>query len=248
MIMKMPYSRICPFCNITSTITNNDIEKYENFIYQDKSDDNYYLWKIYAVTCPSEKCRKVEVYIEKNLNITLAESKQPYVRSIANRSPNYEYKPLKTYSIEPEANVKVFPDYIPKIILQDYKEAKLILNLSPRASATLSRRCLQAMIRDFWGVKDKKTLHAEIKEIESQINTDMYNAIMALKSIGNIGAHSENDINIIVDIEPDEADQLVGLIEILIEDWYISRHERENRLNKIHEINTRKQLERNTNS
>jgi hypothetical protein len=47
------------------------------------------------------------------------------------------------------------PDYIPEQIKDDYYEACSILNLSPKASATLARRCLQGMIRDFWGITKK---------------------------------------------------------------------------------------------
>ena len=34
----------------------------------------------------------------------------------------------------------------------------------------------------------------------------------------------EKDINLIIDIEPDEAQKLIKLIELLIEQWYIERH------------------------
>jgi hypothetical protein len=40
----------------------------------------------------------------------------------------------------------------------------------------------------------------------------------------------EKDINVIVDVEPIEASALLELIERLIEDWYINRHEREESL------------------
>lgn len=44
--------------------------------------------------------------------------------------------------IRPKSLAKQFPDYIPKAIRQDYEESCAIINLSPKASATLSRRCL----------------------------------------------------------------------------------------------------------
>lgn len=47
---------------------------------------------------------------------------------------------------------------------------------------------------------------------------------MSFRRIGNIGAHMEKDINLIIDIEPDEAQKLIKLIELLIEQWYIERH------------------------
>ena len=52
--------------------------------------------------------------------------------------------------ILPQTTAIQYPDYVPLQIRQDYEEAYAILNLSPKASATLSRRCLQGMIRDFY--------------------------------------------------------------------------------------------------
>jgi len=54
-----------------------------------------------------------------------------------------------------------------------------------------------------------------------------------VRSIGNIGAHMEKDINLIVDVEPNEADLLVRLIEVLLDEWYIRRHEREDHMQKV---------------
>ena len=54
-----------------------------------------------------------------------------------------------------------------------------------------------------------------------------------MRSIGNIGAHMEKDINLIVDVEPNEADLLVRLIEVLLDEWYIRRHEREDHMQKV---------------
>lgn len=121
---------------------------------------------------------------------------------------------------------------MPKPILDDYKEAVLIKNLSPKASATLSRRCLQGMIRDAWNVKPARLVD-EIKAVEGQIESNVWKAIDAVRNIGNIGAHMENDINVIVDVDPDEAEMLIGLLELLIQEWYVERHERQLRVEAI---------------
>jgi len=54
--------------------------------------------------------------------------------------------------------------------------------------------------------------------------------------VGNIGAHMEEDINLIVDVDPNEAELLIGLIETLIRDWYVSREERKARLLQIKQV------------
>jgi hypothetical protein len=43
----------------------------------------------------------------------------------------------------------------------------------------------------------------------------------------------EKDINLIVDVEPGEAKLLIGLIETLINDWYIVKHNREESMKQI---------------
>ena len=128
--------------------------------------------------------------------------------------------------------MKHYPDYIPEQIRKDYEEANLILERSPKAAATLLRRCLQGMIHDFWGIKEKN-LNAEVTQLKGKVNLIQWQAIDRLRKIGNIGAHMEKDVNLIVDIEPDEAKKLLRLIEMLLDKWYITRHEEEDLLNEI---------------
>lgn len=54
----------------------------------------------------------------------------------------------------------------------------------------------------------------------------------------------EKDINTIVDIDSDEAEKLLRLVEILIKEWYIIPHEREELLADIVQINSKKQGQR----
>lgn len=126
-------------------------------------------------------------------------------------------------NVRPRSFAKKFPTYIPEAIRNDYEEACAIINLSPKASATLSRRCLQGMIRDFFQIS-KNSLYEEIDAIKSNIPAEQWAVLDGLRRIGNIGAHMEKDINLIIDIEPDEAQKLIKLIELLIQQWYIERH------------------------
>ena len=65
-----------------------------------------------------------------------------------------------------------------------------------------------------------------------------------MRRLGNIGAHMEKDINLIVDIDPCEAQKLIKLIEHLLEQWYINRHEQELLYSDIIEIDKTKQNDR----
>lgn len=148
-----------------------------------------------------------------------------------------------SFSIYPNSFAKKYPDYIPLPIREDYEEAYAIINLSPKASATLSRRCLQGMIRDFWNIS-KNRLIDEIDELKDLVPATQWRVIDGIRRIGNIGAHMEKDVNLIVDIEPYEAEKLIKVIELLIEQWYIQRHEQEQLYTDIIEIDEAKKEQR----
>lgn len=145
--------------------------------------------------------------------------------------------------IRPISLAKQFPEYIPEAIRRDYSEACAILKLSPKSSATLARRCLQGMIRDFWKINETN-LKKAIDNLENKISAKQWAVIDAVRRLGNIGAHMEKDINLIVEIDPGEAEKLINLIELLLDQWYIDRYEQEQLYNDILEINDTKQTER----
>jgi len=186
-------------------------------------------FKYILIVCPNPKCRK----------FTLSLLMYEYVTSSAPPGAHRVGKLLQTWNLIPPSSAKVFPDYVPKVICDDYLEACLIRDPSPKASATLSRRCLQGMIRDFWKIS-KARLVDEIEALEDKVDAHTWEAIDAVRKIGNIGAHMEKDINVIVDVDPNEAQLLIELIELLVKDWYVVRHDREERLKNIVKVKDQK--------
>src|SRR5690606_8071979 len=85
---------------------------------------------------------------------------------------------------------------------------------------------------DFWGISMRRLID-EIDAIHDKVAPDTWQAIDAVRQMGNIGAHMEQDINVIVDVEPEEARLLIGLIETLVDDWYVARHARNERNAKL---------------
>ena len=65
-----------------------------------------------------------------------------------------------------------------------------------------------------------------MRAIKDKVDGDTWSAIDAVRDVGNIGAHMEKDVNLIIDVEPDEAEQLITLIEMLMREWYIARQTR----------------------
>jgi len=212
-------SWICPFCNRPTTVTENDIKKgYSDLLVENADGERRLIYQF--IVCPNPDCKKI------TLKAWLHERAYDQYQNAKTG------KMLKYWSLIPASNAKPFPEYIPAAIISDYNEACAIKDLSPKASATLSRRCLQGILRDFWGVKPRRLVE-EIDEIKGKVDPLTWDAIDSVRGIGNIGAHMEKDINLIIDVEPQEAQLLIGLIEILIKDWYIAKHEREKHLKDI---------------
>ena len=175
--------------------------------------------KVYSFECNNGECRKICVVAINKTN-------------------------GKQFDIFPEVTFKQYPAYIPSVIRSDYEEASMIIEKSPKASATLLRRCLQGMIRDFWKI-DGKNLYEEIQQLEGKVTSQQWKAIDGLRKIGNIGAHMESDVNLIIDIDDGEAKKLQKLIEMLLDKWYVARYEEEQVCKDIIEISEEKQKQKN---
>lgn len=218
--MGEPFSWRCPYCQHHATIgAANSTSDHGTFDDGNEHGQQSVTWT--AITCPNKSCRRY------TFNLRIQDSTRVPATGATRLGALRQI-----WQLLPAANMKVLPDYLPDPIVADYKEACLIAELSPKASATLARRCLQGMIRDFWKVKAGRLVD-EIKGIEDKVGSDVWAAIESVRKVGNIGAHMEADINVIVDVDPDEARLLIGLIETLVDDWYVARHEREERLKAL---------------
>lgn len=209
-VIAMPGFK-CPFCGEIMSITRATYQT--RYISFDSINFDHHRCPCLAVLmykCPNEKCEKETVFVE-GLNGYIANSAVP---------------------VYPRAIYTQFPDYVPAAIRADYEEACAIIDSSPKAAATLARRCLQGMIRDFWDIQ-KKSLFEEITALKGEVPPAQWKAIDAVRNIGNIGAHMEKDVNLIIDVDVDEAKQLIRLIEHLIDKWYVDRHETEELYNDV---------------
>ncbi|HET7853882.1 MAG TPA: DUF4145 domain-containing protein [Candidatus Methylomirabilis sp.] len=212
-----PFDWTCPFCGHDTTITSERFASAGHLMNIDNRDGPHFAFTRFIV-CPNKECRR--------FTFTVILYRATTTGKIAPGGP------ILLRRLIPPSDAKVFPDYVPQPIRDDYEEACLIRDLSPKAAATLARRALQGMIRDFWNIK-RNRLYDEIADLEAKVDPLTWKAIDAVRSVGNIGAHMEKDVNLVVDIEPGEAGLLLGLIETLIREWYIVRHEREERLKAI---------------
>jgi hypothetical protein len=119
----------------------------------------------------------------------------------------------------PPAPAEVPPEYA-----RDYNEACLVLNDSPKASAALSRRCLQNLIHDAAGIT-RGTLDAEIQALIDSHALPSYLAdqIDGVRVHGNFAAHpiKSKITGQIMDVEPGEAEWLLDTLEGLFDFYFV---------------------------
>ena len=117
--------------------------------------------------------------------------------------------------IYPNKPVVNLPLEIPTKHSEDYREAILIQEDSPKASAALCRRILQSILRDEFGIH-RRNLVQEIEEFIILPNIPSYlaDAIDAVRNVGNFAAHPAKDLSTgeILDVEPGEAEWLIEVI------------------------------------
>lgn len=113
---------------------------------------------------------------------------------------------------------------VPEEFANDYKEACLVISDSAKASAALSRRCLQNILREKAQVK-AQNLSKEIDEVISskQLPSYLSEAIDAIRNIGNFATHPIKSTNTgeIVDVASGEAEWLLDVIEGLFDFYFV---------------------------
>lgn len=109
-------------------------------------------------------------------------------------------------------------------LIDSYNQACLVLADSPMASAALSRRCLQHILRE----KAKVTASDLYKEIDDVIATgklpsELESSLDAIRHIGNFATHPMKSTNTgeIIEVEPGEADWNLEVVEQLMDHYYV---------------------------
>jgi hypothetical protein len=117
----------CPFCNRWATIDKDSRAAGNGELYLANAEDKQRLLYVFTV-CPNPNCKKFTPTVTLTKLIPSKEGK------------DFFNGPLKSWNLIPPSEAKVFPEDVPKAIRDDYQEACLIRNLSPKAPATLARQ------------------------------------------------------------------------------------------------------------
>ena len=113
---------------------------------------------------------------------------------------------------------------IPVDLAGMYEKAALVLADSAEASAAMSRRCLQHLIRSKAGIKRPK-LSQEIVGLVSTgaLPSHLSEQLDAVRTIGNLAAHPEKDdvSGAVVEVEEHEAEWNLDVLDGLFDFYFI---------------------------
>lgn len=205
----------CPHCGITVRFTEPD-NRSPSGSFKDPKFEHLHT-EIVTARCPS-CCRPVV-----GMNVF---SRQP--NDFVFRGSRFVYPgtPFR----------KPIPDNVPKQIRCDYEEAAAVFVDSEKASAALSRRCLQTLLREAAQTKSRD-LADQIDEVLSKLPGYLQQQLDAVRNIGNFAAHpiKSKSTGEIVDVEPGEAEWNLDVLDLLLDFYYIQpriAQEKRDALNK----------------
>lgn len=114
------------------------------------------------------------------------------------------------------------PAEVPAEFSADYREACDVLAVSPKASAALSRRCLQHLLHEHFKIK-KHNLDKEIEEVQTKLPNEIAEMLHSVRVIGNFAAHPTKSTNTgeILDVEPHEAEWQLDTLEALFDYCFV---------------------------
>ena len=116
------------------------------------------------------------------------------------------------------------PPEIPDGFATDYREACLVVADSAKASAALSRRCMQHILREKAGIRHSD-LATEIQEcLDKRVfPTYIADSLDAVRNIGNFASHpiKTKSTGEIVDVEPGEAEWNLDVLEALFDFFFV---------------------------
>lgn len=140
--------------------------------------------------------------------------------------------------VYPKTGVRPYAaEEVPADIADDFNEACIVISDSTKASAALSRRCLQAVLHHL-GYKQHKLVDAIKAAIDANIfPLSLAENLDAIRVIGNFAAHPAKDTNAaaIASVEPEEAEWNLDVLEELFDFVYVQPAKSKVRRDKLNE-------------
>lgn len=209
---------ICPHCNVGINFEEHDSHIWEDSDFKD-----------------TKKCSELSYGhcpLCDGLIVNL-------IKGLYKKTGEYSYSELEKLSekiIFPQNMVREVQKEVPDRYKNDFVEACAVLSISPKASAALSRRILQDVLREELGI-NKPSLAKEIDEFIQRTDIPSYltDAVDAIRNVGNFAAHPLKDTNTgtIVEVEAGEAEWLLEVNESLFDFVFVQPKRLEERKNSL---------------
>nr|WP_250808768.1 DUF4145 domain-containing protein [Neorhizobium tomejilense] len=222
----------CPTCGCFTTL-NSDILTVDDTWLNSQSKYGSLKARVISISCPNDECRELSV------ETSIAGTKRIGRVGGGSGSSEYDTDDVKWQkTLLPDAKFMPLPMTVPDEVRITYQEAVLVSAVSGRAGAAMARRCLQGIVRDFFNIptKVRGNLGAELAHVKESIDPDLWEDIQTLRSVGDIGAHMDKNVDQIIDVSPKEAALLINLIETLFAEWYVAREKRLSHRNALREL------------
>ncbi len=175
----------------------------------DLGEDSTSLWHLHKRICP--KCGKFVLSL-----------KEHYDRYNVG-SGNHYHRNREFYCYPRAVSRSPLSLDVPEQFAADYREACLTLTDSPKASAALSRRCLQHILREVAKVKHGNLADEIQAVIDSRaVPTHLVESLDAVRNIGNFAAHpiKSKASGEVLDVEPGEAEWNLDVLESLFDFYF----------------------------
>lgn len=139
---------------------------------------------------------------------------------------------IQHFPYEPPTPAMSLPDRVPKVIRTSYEEAYKVIDISPNASAILSRRCLESVLKDVHQTESWKFDKA-IKEIKDKVDPVTLSILNKIRDLGNAGAHAAENFDDTAEITEPIARQLLSAVDFILYEWYVAPKERTALLDRL---------------
>jgi len=195
----------CPHCLV-------EIHAVHKYVGLGKDTDGY--WAIEKYLCPNPVCERLVLYLVYGDPLFTAGKILTGFTKVHDRR-----------LIHPKGtNRSPSPPQVPKRFADDYTEACIVLHDSPKASAALSRRCLQNILREVAEV-EPSDLYSEIEKVleSKSLPSHVAEVLHMVREVGNFAAHpiKSKKTGEIISVEPYEAEWNLDVLEALFDFYFV---------------------------
>lgn len=115
------------------------------------------------------------------------------------------------------------PTDVPQYFRESFSESSQVLEISPKASAALSRRLLEGILVEN-GAPAGKNLFQQIEHaVSNGVPSYISDELDYIRQIGKFAAHAKSNraTGEIIDVDKDEAEAILAIIELLFDHYYV---------------------------